>query len=258
MPSDCFPRIDDLGITKMPKRVSFAPVCQTSTGEIDPLTTDQDATPTESPTVMIQKDIEEPRAQEIREESTVPPPGFRPFQWPQADWDDIGDATLEPGLKFVTSWSARITEERSSPPPLVPLSPITAEDSQDSIMVQLDSPKSEVYTPIGPDRIRSVHRRRPRRPLKMSTKWEKLAPADDFLFRDILCDPAMITTGLYRKRPEIETAAGCLNGAWPGRDHSRTNDHKPLFKSWGEAVLSDIRPTVWRTTLLRRAGLVSR
>ena len=93
---------------KTPKRVSFAPVCQTSTGEIDPLTTDQDETPTESPTVMIQKEIEEPRAQEIREESTVPP-----FQWPQADWDDIGDATLDPGLKFVASWSARITEERS-------------------------------------------------------------------------------------------------------------------------------------------------
>ena len=162
VPSDCFPRIDDLGITKTPKRVSFAPVYQTSTGEIDPLTTDQDATPTESPTVTIQKDIEEPMAQEIREESTEPPPGFRLFQWPQAECDDIGDATLDPGLKFVTSWSARITEERSSPPPLVPLSPITAEDSQDSIMVQIGSPTSEVYTPIGPDRIRSVHRRRPR------------------------------------------------------------------------------------------------
>ena len=44
---------------------------------------------------------------DIREESTVPPPGFQPFEWPQADWDDIGDATLDPGLKFV-SWSARI------------------------------------------------------------------------------------------------------------------------------------------------------
>ena len=168
-------------------------MCQTSTGEIDPLTTDQDATPTESPTVTIQKDIEEPRAQEIREEWTVPPPGVRPFQWPQAHWDDIGDAMLDPGLKFVTSWSVRITEERSSPPPLVPLSPITAEDSRDSIMVQIGSPTSEVYTPIGLDRIRSVHRRRPRRPLKMSTECEKPAPADDFLFRDILCDPVMIT-----------------------------------------------------------------
>ena len=33
VPNDCFPRIDDLGITKTPKRVSFAPVCQTSTGK---------------------------------------------------------------------------------------------------------------------------------------------------------------------------------------------------------------------------------
>ena len=193
VPSDCFPRIDDVGITKTPKRVSFALECQTSTGEIDPRTTDQDATPTESPTVTIQKDIEEPRTQEIREESTVPPPGFRPFQWPQADWDDIGDATLDPGLKFVTSWSARITEERSSLPPLILLSPITAEDSQDSVLAQLDPQTSAVYIPIGPDRIRSVHRRRPRRLLKMSTKCEKPAPADDFLFRDILCDRTMIT-----------------------------------------------------------------
>ena len=121
VPSDCFPRINDVGITKTPKRVSFAPVCQTSTGETDPLTTDPDATPTESPTVAIQKDMEEPRTQETREESTVPPPGFQSFQWPQADWDDIGDATLDPGVKFVTSWSARIAEERPFPPPLVPL-----------------------------------------------------------------------------------------------------------------------------------------
>ena len=90
MPSDNFPRLGDIGITKTPKWVSFALECQPSTGEIDPRTTDQDATPTESPTVTIQKDIEEPRTRAIREESTVPPPGFRLFQWPQADWDDIG------------------------------------------------------------------------------------------------------------------------------------------------------------------------
>ena len=123
----------------------------------------------------------------------MPPPGFRPFRWPRADWDDIGDAMLDPGLEFVASWSARIMEERSSPPPLIPLSPITAEDSQDSIMVQIGSPISELYTPAGPDRIRSVNRRWPRRPMNMATKCEKPAPAEDFLFRDILCDPAMIT-----------------------------------------------------------------
>ena len=153
VPSDCFPRMDEPGMTKTPKRVTFAPVFHTSTGKIDPLTTDQDETPTDSPIITKQKETEEPRAQEIREESNVPPPGFRPFRWPQADWDDIGDATLDPGLEFVASWSARIMEERSSPPPLVPLSPITAEDSQDSIMVQIGSPASELNTPIGLDRI---------------------------------------------------------------------------------------------------------
>ena len=148
VPSDCFPRIDELGMTKTPKWVSFAPLCHTSMGEIDRLTTEMDETPTVSLTVTIQKETEEPRAQEIREESTVPPPGFQPFRWPQADWEDIGDATLDPGQDFVASWSARIMEGRSSPPPLKPPSPITAEDYQDSIMVQIGSLASEVYTPI--------------------------------------------------------------------------------------------------------------
>ena len=33
VPNDSFPRVDDTGIRKTPRRVSFAPVCQTSTGE---------------------------------------------------------------------------------------------------------------------------------------------------------------------------------------------------------------------------------
>ena len=77
------------------------------------------------------------------------------------------------------------------PPPLIPLSPITAEDSQDSIVVQVGSPASELYTPAGLDRIRSVSRRRSRRPMRSATKCEKPAPAEEFLFRDILCAPAM-------------------------------------------------------------------
>ena len=60
-------------------------------------------------------------------------------------------------------------------------------------MVQIGSPASELYTPAGLDRIRPVNRRQPRRTMKHLTKCEKPAPAEDFLFRDILCDPAMIT-----------------------------------------------------------------
>ena len=188
VPSDCFPKTDELGVIKTTKRVSFAPVCQTSMEEVDPLIANQDKTPTADPNGTIRQEIEEPRVKDVREESHVPPPGFWPFEWPQAEWDDIGDVTLDPGLKSVASWSARITEEEmSSPPPLEPLSPIPAENSQDSIMVQVGTPDAEAYTPIVLDRIRSVHRRRSRRPMKMLPTCEKPAPAEDFLFRDIFC-----------------------------------------------------------------------
>ena len=80
----------------------------------------------------------------------------------------------------------------SSPLPLEPMSPIPAENSQDSIMVQVGTTDSEAYTPIVLDRIRSVHRRRSRRPMKMHPTCEKPAQAEDFLFRDILCEEALI------------------------------------------------------------------
>ena len=104
VPSDCFPKMDELGMIKMTKRVSFAPVCQTSTEEVDPLIANMTGT--------IRQEIEEPRAKDVREESPVLPPGFRPFECPQADWDDIGDVTLDPGLKFVASWSTKITKNK--------------------------------------------------------------------------------------------------------------------------------------------------
>ena len=51
--------------------------------------------------------------------SPVPPPGFRPFEWPKADWIKNGILQRDPGLKFVASWSAKLAgEEMSSPPPL--------------------------------------------------------------------------------------------------------------------------------------------
>ena len=184
VPSDCFPKIEEPGVTKTPKQVTFASVIQPTTDKVE--------TSTDKPMMTISEKTVEPKAQETKEESIVPPSGFRPFQWQQADWEEIGDATLDPGLEFVASWSARIREERSSPPPLIPLSPIKVEDPQDSLVVQIGSPGSEVYTPVGLDRIRSVNRRRSHRPMKSVTKCEKPAPAEDVLFRDILFKPAMI------------------------------------------------------------------
>ena len=188
VPSDCFPTTTETSVTKKPRRVTFSPVIQSTAGEMDLLTAGQDDTPTDRPMTSIIEEKERPKAQEMTDVSIVPPPGFKLFQWPQADWDDIGDATLDTGLDFVASWSARIMEERSSPPPLIPLSPITAEDSLDSIVVQVGSPASELYTPAGLDRVRSVSRRRSRRPRRSATKCGKPAPGRGFpLQRHIVC-----------------------------------------------------------------------
>ena len=78
-------------LRKRPQRVTFSPVIQSTAGEMDLPTADQDDTPADSPMTTIIEEKERPKAQETKEESIVPPPGFRPFQWPQADWDDIGD-----------------------------------------------------------------------------------------------------------------------------------------------------------------------
>ena len=102
-------------MTRTAKWVTFASVIQTTTGEMDPPTTDQDETPTDSPMITIREETAELKAQETKEESA------------------------------------------------------------------------------GLDRIRSVNQRRSRRPMKSSTKCENPAPAEDFLFRDIFCDPSMST-----------------------------------------------------------------
>ena len=126
--------------------------------------------------------IKEQRDKDIRVGLPVPPPGFRRFEWPQAEWTTNSDVNLDPGLKFVASWSAKIAEENGlSPTPLEQLSPILGENSQDSVTVQVGTTDSEAHTPIVLDRIRSVHRRRSRRPMTR----ESPTPVEDFLFRYI-------------------------------------------------------------------------
>ena len=133
------------------------------------------------------------RVTDSREVSPVPPPGFGPFAWPQAEWIRNGELKRDPGLKFVASWSAKIAEEgMSSPPPLEPLSPIPIETSQDSMTVQVGTTDSEAVTPIVLDRIRSAHRRRSRRPTKIHSTYVTPEPVEEFLFRDILCEEAQI------------------------------------------------------------------
>ena len=132
-----------------------------------------------------------------REGSPVPPPGFRPFEWPKAVWSTNGDLQRDPGLKFVASWSAKLAEgEMSSPPPLEPMSPIPMADGQDYMTVHVGAPDSETVTPVVVDQIRSVHRRRSRKPSSPRTNGGNPASGADFLFKDILCAEALI-----KKRP---------------------------------------------------------
>ena len=90
VPIDCFPKTDDLDVTKITKRVSFAPGGQSSTVPVDPPMIEP-----EEPSINEQRDID------VRVGSPVPPPGFWPFEWPQAEWITNSDVDRDPGLKFV-------------------------------------------------------------------------------------------------------------------------------------------------------------
>ena len=118
--------------------------------------------------------------------------------------------------------------------------------------VQVGTTDSEEVTPIVLDRIRSVHRRRPRRPSSLHTTIVKPTPVEDFLFRDILTRRPRLISGRYPVRLAIETVTRCLGGGWLVKDHFRTNVRRPLCVSWGKAALSDTLNTNGRTTPDRR------
>ena len=186
VPLDCYPGTKDVTIRPDTRRVSFAAV--------DNTIGDLNAT---SPAEKVETPLADAGVTEPCEGSPVPPPGFRPFEWPQADWNTNGDLLRDPGLKFVASWSAKLAEEEmSSPPPLEPMSPLPMADGQESMTVHVAAPEQEPVTPIVVDQIRSVHRRRARKPSSPRTNGGNSASGTDFLFRDILCAEALI-----KKRP---------------------------------------------------------
>ena len=186
VPMDCFPGTKDVTIRPETRRVSFATVDKT----IGDLTGTSPAEKVETPSA-------DAWVTEPREGSPVPPPGFRPFEWPKADWGKCGDLQRDPGLVFLASWSAKLAEEEmSSPPPLERMSPIPMADVQDSMTVHVGTPDSGTVTPVVVDQIRSVHRRRSRKPSSTRTNGGNPASGTDFLFKDILCAEALI-----KKRP---------------------------------------------------------
>ena len=103
VPIDCFPKVDDRDVTKSTKRVSFAQGDQPSTVPVDLPTLETEDQP-----------MDEQRDQDLPVGSPVPPPGFRRFEWPQAEWTTDDDTNRDPGLKFVAEWSAIIAKEEGS------------------------------------------------------------------------------------------------------------------------------------------------
>ena len=281
VPLDCFPMTKDEDTRKVTKRVSFATVDQMSSVPVD-------MAPAETVNATVTGS---------RETSPVPPPGFRPFEWPEAKWSKNGELQRDPGLKFVASWSAKIAEEEmSSPPPLETLSPIPMVNGQDSMTVQVGTTDSEEVTPIVLDRIRSVHRRRSRRPSRLHTTMVRLAPVGDFLFKDILCEEAQIdkwsvpiTTGnrdsntvprwrLAREGPfpnEHSQASlrvlgkGCAfrHTTYKWEDHARPDGglgvplNHPRFLEWlgapNSAWLLEMSPGHWCDTLSRDQAMTA-
>ena len=182
IPLACFPRTKDMDTHKVAKRVFFVMVDQTSNEPVNLQTAEMEETPSVNEIVT-----------GSREMSPVPPPGFRPFEWPEVKRMTNGEFQRDPGLKFVTSWSAKIAEEEMSPPPpLEALSPIPMVTSQDSMTTQVGTTDSEDITPIVLDQIRPVHRRRPRRPSSLHTTIVKPTTVEDFLFKNILSEEAKI------------------------------------------------------------------
>ena len=172
VPLDCFPKLTNVPNT--PDDAMGVPSGTAPTEQVGTLSTIDDGP-------------------DAHAKSPGTPPGFRPFEWPQAEWDSNGDLQRDPGLPFVASWSARLAEEAmSSPPPLEPMSPIPTMDCQDSMSVQVSTPEVEAVTPVVLDQIRSVRRQRTRETSSPRTKSGSSASAAEFLFKDILCAEALI------------------------------------------------------------------
>ena len=182
VPLDCFPKLTNVPNTPDRKRVSFATMDEA-------VEVPSGTAPTEQIGTLSTID----NGPDAHAKSPGTPPGFRPFEWPQAEWDSNGDLQLDPGLPFVASWSARLAEEAMlSPPPLEPMSPIPNMDSQDSMLVQTSTPEMDAVTPVVLNQIRSVRRQRTREASSPRTKSGSSASTAGFLFKDILCAEALI------------------------------------------------------------------
>ena len=177
VPLDCFPGTTDVTKRPVTKRVSFA---------VEDIMRDELAS--SSQPVKAATPTPDAGISESREGSSLPPPGFKPFVWPQAEWSDTGDLQRDPGLKFVESWSATIAEEEmSSPPPLEPMSPVLETNDMASSTIRAEAPDVKSVAPVVLEESRSVRRRQTRRPSSPRTNGVGPTSGVEFLFIVYVC-----------------------------------------------------------------------
>ena len=84
VPIDCFPKVNDREVNKSHKRVSFL-----QEDELSKVTVDLPTLETED------QPMNEQRDEDLPVGSPVPPPGFRRFEWPQAEWTTDNDSNRD-------------------------------------------------------------------------------------------------------------------------------------------------------------------
>ena len=92
--------------------------------------------------VMITEDV----ATDMSAPIIPPPPGFSQFSWPREDWQVGGDSSLFTVNKELPNWSPWSSGGLMVDLPLLPLSPIILDSSDDSVAAQVGSSRDESST----------------------------------------------------------------------------------------------------------------
>ena len=111
VPAHCFPIVGASTKPPRPQRVSFTqdvplPMADVQLQFSEPVVDPDIGSNLVTETMTGPVTVPETPAQPIS-----PPPGFPQFSWPQTGWIPEGEDSIDPGLQFVTSWSARIVQE---------------------------------------------------------------------------------------------------------------------------------------------------
>ena len=183
VPAHCFPIVGASTIPPRPRRVSFAPDIPMPKEDVQLQFSEPVVGSDVGGSPMTDTKAEPVTMSESPVQPISPPPGFPQFSWPQAKWIPEGDASLDPGLQFVTSWSTRIIQEWAvvlSPPQL---SPIMTDNSGDLASIAVGPTSNKMTAPMERCAANRVHHRHPTRPVTSETSRHNPAPAEDFLFK---------------------------------------------------------------------------